>query len=212
MQCAASMLQYRKDSIFNLGSAETKLLYTLHWVLLDAGDECALEEVDKKGRLSSNYNFPVSSITTFVYLFAPLAHNIRETDFEQNMRLQNGKKIWEALWEFRHPDLDCFTAQVKPRKTVVKDVAKKASKDIGDPAGIFMGEPDRTGKEKVGAKCDAGSNNLPLAPPPPPTLQPEASKPPPPGFHFGISDIGSVLHQPCAVPGDPSDNCLATDW
>ena len=25
---------------------------------------------------------------------------------------QNGKKIWEALWEFRHPDLDCFTAQV----------------------------------------------------------------------------------------------------
>ena len=52
----------RKDSIFNLGSAETKLLYTLHWVtrtfekfkrlqnlccqvLLDAGDECALEEV-----------------------------------------------------------------------------------------------------------------------------------------------------------------------
>ena len=61
----------RKDSIFNLGSAETKLLYTLHWVtiftilwyldyllkswllqkmcwqvLLDAGDECALEEVN----------------------------------------------------------------------------------------------------------------------------------------------------------------------
>jgi hypothetical protein len=29
------------------------------------------------------------------------------------MRLQGGKKIWEALWEFRHPELDCFTAQVR---------------------------------------------------------------------------------------------------
>jgi hypothetical protein len=54
----------RKESIFNLGSAETKLLYTLHWVLLDAGDECALEEVERRGRITANsYNFPVSSVT-----------------------------------------------------------------------------------------------------------------------------------------------------
>ena len=58
----------RKDSIFNLGSAETKLLYTLHWLLLDAGDECGLEEVERKGKLSSNYNFPVSSITVSVVI------------------------------------------------------------------------------------------------------------------------------------------------
>ncbi len=29
----------RKDTIVNLGTAETKLLYTLHWVLLDAAEE-----------------------------------------------------------------------------------------------------------------------------------------------------------------------------
>ena len=101
--------------------------------------------MEKVGKASGDYNFPVSSITvsmskerkltilyllqTFVYLFAPICHNIRETDFDQviitsemrvtlfkffnkNMRLQNGKKIWSALWEYRHPDLECFTAQV----------------------------------------------------------------------------------------------------
>ena len=34
----------------------------------------------------------------------------------------------------------CFYNQVKPKKAIVKDVSKKANKDIGDPAGIFMGE------------------------------------------------------------------------
>ena len=29
------------------------------------------------------------------------------------MRLINGRKIWSAMWEFRHPDVDTFTAQVK---------------------------------------------------------------------------------------------------
>ena len=49
---------------------------------------------------------------TFVYLFAPICSNIRETDFDANMRLVNGKKIWSAMWEYRHPDVDCFTSQV----------------------------------------------------------------------------------------------------
>jgi hypothetical protein len=30
---------HRKETIVNLGTAETKLLYTLHWVLLDAAEE-----------------------------------------------------------------------------------------------------------------------------------------------------------------------------
>jgi hypothetical protein len=37
------MFSNRKESSFNLGSAETKLLYTLHWILLDAADECILQ-------------------------------------------------------------------------------------------------------------------------------------------------------------------------
>jgi hypothetical protein len=30
--------------------------------------------------------------------------------------------------------------QVKPKKAIVKGVSKKTNKDLGDPAGIFMGE------------------------------------------------------------------------
>ena len=42
--------------------------------------------------------------------------------------------------------------QVKPRKTVVKDVSKKAGKSAGDPAGIFMGERE---SEKFSFKPDS---------------------------------------------------------
>jgi len=57
---------YRKESSFNLGSAETKLLYTLHWILLDAADECALQVADLDGKIDSSpyaYLFPVTAIT-----------------------------------------------------------------------------------------------------------------------------------------------------
>ena len=53
----------RKESIFNLGSAETKLLYTLHWVLLDAMDECSLEEKERGNNNYNDFNLPLSSIT-----------------------------------------------------------------------------------------------------------------------------------------------------
>ena len=51
-------------------------------------------------------------IQTFIYLFAPICSNIRESDFMQNLRLENGKQIWEALWENRHPDAECFITPV----------------------------------------------------------------------------------------------------
>ena len=34
----------------------------------------------------------------------------------QNFRLESGKKLWQALWEFRHPDTECFTSPVSPLK------------------------------------------------------------------------------------------------
>ena len=52
-------------------------------------------------------------LQTFVYLFAPICGHIRESDFMQNARLENGRRVWQALWEFRHPDIECFTAQVR---------------------------------------------------------------------------------------------------
>ncbi len=57
----------RKESSFNLGSAETKLLVTMHWIMLDAPDECVLETADKlMGGLETGpfaYLFPLSAIT-----------------------------------------------------------------------------------------------------------------------------------------------------
>lgn len=50
----------------------------------------------------------------FVYLFAPLCQNLKESDF-QNFRLENGLKIWQAMWEFRHPDASCFVTHCKPK-------------------------------------------------------------------------------------------------
>ena len=49
---------------------------------------------------------------TFIYLFAPICTNVREADFLQSFRLESGKKIWQAMWEFRHPDAECFTSPV----------------------------------------------------------------------------------------------------
>jgi len=51
----------------------------------------------------------------FVYLFAPLRHLLKEADL-QNFRLENGLKIWPALWDYRHPNALCFTAPVRPKK------------------------------------------------------------------------------------------------
>ncbi|RXG55769.1 Protein unc-80 [Armadillidium vulgare] len=50
--------------------------------------------------------------TGVIYLFAPLLHTLKESDF-QNFRLENGLKIWNALWEFRHPDVPVLTTPGK---------------------------------------------------------------------------------------------------
>ena len=71
----------RKESSFNLGSAETKLLYTLHWILLDAAEECILQLADTDGKIDNSpfaYLFPVSAIT--VALFA-WVHRATDSSF-----------------------------------------------------------------------------------------------------------------------------------
>ncbi len=62
----------RKESSFNLGTAETKLLYTLHWILLDAADECILESETAGTPLEAGpfaYLFPISAITVSLFGF-----------------------------------------------------------------------------------------------------------------------------------------------
>ncbi|XP_041968693.1 protein unc-80 homolog [Aricia agestis] len=117
MHSLAGLLHNRvKDNMQNLGNVETKLLYTLHWLLLDASDECADSDYEN-GKFYTNpfhYLFSIPTMTLFVYLFAPISQHLKESDFTNNYRLENGLKLWHAMWEFRHPDAPCFTTLVKP--------------------------------------------------------------------------------------------------
>ena len=58
---------FRKQSGIQsgLGAAETKLLYTLHWILLDCAEECADNDFEKNVQHTNPfyYLFPVSAIT-----------------------------------------------------------------------------------------------------------------------------------------------------
>ena len=63
MHCAAALLTNRVKDLQNLGAAETKLLYTLHWILLFAADECADNEDGKKILNTYEYLFSIPTIS-----------------------------------------------------------------------------------------------------------------------------------------------------
>lgn len=63
MHCCAALLYARKESCLEkLGAAETKLLYTLHWILLDAAEECTDAEHSQAGQPPPDYIFPITVI------------------------------------------------------------------------------------------------------------------------------------------------------
>ncbi|XP_032667267.1 protein unc-80 homolog isoform X7 [Odontomachus brunneus] len=112
---AASSVLHNKKDFQSLGAMETTLLYILHWILLDSAEECAENDVDPANPF--HYLFPIPTLTLFVYLFAPLCNHLKDIDFRSNLRLENGLKIWSAMYECRHPEASCFTThcRAKPR-------------------------------------------------------------------------------------------------
>ncbi|XP_064072419.1 protein unc-80 homolog isoform X1 [Vanessa tameamea] len=160
MHALAGLLHNRvKDNMQTLGNVETKLLYTLHWILLDASDECADNDYEN-GKYYSNpfhYLFSVPTMTLFVFLFAPISHHLKESDFTNNYRLENGLKLWQAMWEFRHPDSACFTTLVKPKP---KPLGGKYSKrnQHGD---VFMGR--KFSKEESAVNGSPPSQNISMS-------------------------------------------------
>ncbi|RWS30612.1 protein unc-80-like protein [Leptotrombidium deliense] len=137
MHCCAALLYHRKNNNMDkLGAAETKLLYTLHWIILDASEECADSEKEKGiERNSDHYFLPITTIEVFIYLFAPLISYLKQTDFLTSFRLENGYKIWDSLFQHRHPGIPSFTAKVKPKRTILKAVrfeSKLQSKTEGN--------------------------------------------------------------------------------
>lgn len=70
----------------------------------------------------------------FVYLFAPIAHMLKESDF-QNIRLENGLKMWQGMWEYRAPNAPCFTAPVKPKaRNFLNSVSTTPSVEVFSPS------------------------------------------------------------------------------
>lgn len=54
----------------------------------------------------------------FVYLFIPILKSIKSTDLD-NLKLNNGLKIWEPLWSYRQPDIEIFNTPVKKKVTKI---------------------------------------------------------------------------------------------
>ncbi|KAI5727429.1 hypothetical protein M8J77_002234 [Diaphorina citri] len=149
IHCSAALLHNRKDTnLQTLGAAESKLLYILHWILLDAAEECADADYEKGIYHTSPfyYLFSIPSITLFIYMFAPLCHHIKESDL-QTFRLENGLKIWQALWDYRHPEAPCFTAPCKPKPKVVWSKILKAPHHHSQFGDIFLGRKHSDGHE-----------------------------------------------------------------
>jgi hypothetical protein len=106
MHCCAALLYDRRSNSFDkLSAAETKLLYTLHWILLDAAEECADAECEQGViRRPEHYLLPVTTLQVFIYLFAPLIPHLKDSDFLTSFRLENGYKIWTPLFNHQHPE------------------------------------------------------------------------------------------------------------
>lgn len=135
MHCAGALMHNRVKDLQPLGAAETKILYTLHWILLFAAEECADDdlEANKEVKVKQSYLFSIPTISLFVYLFAPIAHMLKESDF-QNIRLENGLKMWQGMWEYRAPNAPCFTAPVKPKaRNFLNSVSTTPSVEVFSP-------------------------------------------------------------------------------
>uniref|UniRef100_A0A4W5LH57 Cation channel complex component UNC80 N-terminal domain-containing protein n=1 Tax=Hucho hucho TaxID=62062 RepID=A0A4W5LH57_9TELE len=145
LHCTAILLSNRNKLGHQdkLGVAETKLLHTLHWMLLEAAQECNQEpslghgwsggssstgsgsgaprrsgslEEDEHAR-TKLFHKSMATVELFVFLFAPLIHRIKESDL--TFRLASGLIIWQPMWEHRQPDVPAFSALIKPVRNIV---------------------------------------------------------------------------------------------
>ncbi|XP_035712762.1 protein unc-80 homolog isoform X4 [Folsomia candida] len=208
MHCTAQLLMNRKQSGIQggLGAAETKLLYTLHWILLDSAEECADADFEKglRPQNSFHYLFPITAITLFVYLFAPLCSQLRVTDFN-NFRLENGFRVWPSMWGHKVPDkVVCFNCPVKPTNPLSPFFIRKQKKD---PFENVFG--DNTSKTGGGGKMST--------PPPTPehaktefstnlVLEEELEKLASPSGQTALSSSGGTVPFPETIPEESSSN------
>lgn len=149
MHSCAALLTNRKqkDPESKLGPSETKLLYTLHWTILDAASECEDNEAEQRmfggGKpVARTYMHSLNVVQLFVYLFAPLIHSLGDEDF-QSLKLESGLRLWQPLWDYRQPDIPCFSTLVKPQRNVLK-AQRSALKFHTNAANIYIGKGSST--------------------------------------------------------------------
>uniref|UniRef100_A0A1I7XNI6 UNC80 domain-containing protein n=1 Tax=Heterorhabditis bacteriophora TaxID=37862 RepID=A0A1I7XNI6_HETBA len=144
--CCGSLLE-ASDGQRGLSPSLQKILYILHWMLLDSASECAENSGDKEdvSQMRVQGLFSISSIQLFVYLIAPLADVVSEEDISSNIRLESGLKIWQALWQYRQPDVWCFHAPVKQRRDelpMVTFVRRQTAVSNPPNQGIYLGDDE----------------------------------------------------------------------
>ena len=138
IQCCTALLTERasEEEGLAMSGSLVKMLYILHWLLIDAAVECnenrhakiigasgiwnssfSLTSENPSGPLSvRQLTYSVASIQLFVYLLAPLFNVVREEEIEGHIRLESGLRLWQNLWQQRLPELLCFSAPVKQRR------------------------------------------------------------------------------------------------
>uniref|UniRef100_A0A0N5AB72 UNC80 domain-containing protein n=1 Tax=Syphacia muris TaxID=451379 RepID=A0A0N5AB72_9BILA len=171
VQCCASLLSewVEKDDPQFSGSL-TKILYILHWLLLDSANECCDSDGENDGGSVRKYTFSVSSIQLFVYLMGPLIHDVSEQQIASNIRLESGLRIWQALWQYRSPDVLCFCAPVKQRRTKLPYVSliKKPTSNAAAQC-VYLGDEGEmpAKRSRFASKANVEVTNL-IPPPKPP--------------------------------------------
>lgn len=124
-------------------SNEIKLLYTLHWILLDAASECEDAETEQAvGRTVLSYLHSLDAIQLFVFLLVPLVCTLKESDF-QSLKLENGLRLWEPLLHYRQPDIPCFSTPVKAKRVLLK-AQRNLLKVNFNMANIYIGKGSST--------------------------------------------------------------------
>jgi hypothetical protein len=125
---------------------EVKLLYALHWIVLDSASEC--EDADNEAGLrtsantsSRSYLLSLDDVHLFIFLLAPLVDTVAESDF-QTLKLENGLRLWEPLWNYSQPDVPCFTTPVKQHRVLLRAQRPTQARVNFNMANIYVGHAD----------------------------------------------------------------------
>ncbi|XP_031777864.1 protein unc-80 homolog isoform X3 [Nasonia vitripennis] len=139
LHATANLLNNKKD-FQNLGPLETTLLYILHWIILDAADECSEQDAELNNPFY--HLFSIASMTLFVYLFVPLCSHLKDVDFKGSLRLENGQKIWYPIYECRHPESPCFTAHCRPKPRALWRTMTRGARPRNLSDDVFLAAND----------------------------------------------------------------------